>query len=59
MLGRESLAVAVERCIDILNASLTASQNTDNSLLFKTRQVLKHFMSELNRIDREAQQGAG
>lgn len=59
MLGREGLAAAVERCIDILNASLTVSQNTDNSLLFKTRQVLKHFMSELERIDREVQQGTG
>ena len=59
MLGREGLTAAVERCIDILNASLSVSQNTDNSLLFKTRQVLEHFMSELKRIDREAQQGAG
>ena len=56
MMGREALTAAVEKSITILNTSLNASQD---SLVLQTLQVLRRFLAELERIDKEAQQAAG
>jgi origin recognition complex subunit 3 len=59
MMGREALTAAVEKSITILNTSLNTSQDKDNSLLLQTLQVLRRFLAELERIDKDAQQAAG
>ena len=59
MTGRDTLTGAVWKCIAILSDSHSKNQRDTGCILARTLQVFKSFLSDLEQIDREAQEKRG
>ena len=59
MTGRDTLTGAVWKCIAFLSDSHSKNQRDTVCILARTLQVFESFLSELELIDREAQEKRG